>query len=405
MVHASKEDAILKWLVKYDSNLLLMHHRFPTSTINVKRAAHPFSTKKYFGKTEYILVHNGHISNSDDLFCDHQELGINYHSLLQDLTFNDSEALLWDFALYMEGQQKELTARGGIAFICLKLVKGKLEKMYFARNTSPLKMLRTKEGISLASELEGGEDIDSNTLYAWNYKLKRLTSRKLTIPSYAYTKNYQPSTTIGFKPGSYGQNSYAYDSCNCVDVGWEDCNYHGLLYGDDDWRADKSWNWRAENDERLGERVGNVLRRKFGSKFGLKDLPDVEYEHDPKTQLMLPVPKSAPPLSEDLETALERAKQRRQSQDRLIDDNPITDDEVTTEYMAYLGGVKGHFEQAYWALEVDYECVQALPATKKNIRAMRVIEKVMERIDSDPEYVNEESVSNIWRTLWQTTQK
>ena len=49
MVHETKEDSILKWLVKYDSNQLLFHHRNPTSTINVKRAAHPFSTKKYFG--------------------------------------------------------------------------------------------------------------------------------------------------------------------------------------------------------------------------------------------------------------------------------------------------------------------------------------------------------------------
>src|SRR5258708_5853048 len=61
MIHAAKEDKILKWLCRYDSNLLLMHHRFPTSTINVKRAAHPFSTKKYLGDTQYILVHNGSI--------------------------------------------------------------------------------------------------------------------------------------------------------------------------------------------------------------------------------------------------------------------------------------------------------------------------------------------------------
>lgn len=193
MVHAAKEDRILRWLVKYDSNLILFHHRNPTSTINIKRTAHPFTTYKYFGDTQYVLVHNGHINNSRLLYEDHKAMGIKYQSKLHDGTFNDSESLLWDFALTMEGKQDHLKVSGGIAFVCLKIVKGKLDKMYFARNTSPLKLFRDKNGIKLSSEGKG-ELIDPHMLYTYNYALNRLTTKFFDVPPhYKYTgDSYDP---------------------------------------------------------------------------------------------------------------------------------------------------------------------------------------------------------------------
>jgi hypothetical protein len=189
MVHAAKEDRILRWLVKYDSNLILFHHRNPTSTINIKRTAHPFTTYKYFGDTQYVLVHNGHINNSRILRTAHEKLGIKYQSKLHDGTFNDSESLLWDLALTLEGKQEGLQASGGIAFVCLKLVKGKLDKMYFGRNTSPLNLFRDKNGIRLSSEGEG-EPIDPHMLYTYNYELKRLTTKFFDVPPhYKYVNN------------------------------------------------------------------------------------------------------------------------------------------------------------------------------------------------------------------------
>lgn len=395
MVHAAHEDKILKWLVKYDSNLLLMHHRFPTSTINVKRAAHPFSTKKYFGKTQYVLVHNGSIRNAEELFCDHQELGINYHSLLQDLTFNDSEALLWDFALYMEGKQKELTASGGIAFICLKLVKGKLTHMYFARNTNPLMLKRDQAGVSLSSEGEG-EMIDADTLYTWNYKLRRLTTRKLDVPGYVYTaqnSGFKSNYAGNYTPGSYAAGRYD----EVGDPNCDDCNDWNYACGRHYWP-------NTAETERRGGRIKNVLERQFGHLFNDDLIPRhknvIEYEHDPKTQMMLPVGIRGVPSS-NFSNALNEAEQRRAAEDSLINKTePITDEEVTQEYMAYLASVQGHFEQAYWSLECDYEQANDSPETKKNIRHRRLIELVMERIDTDPEYVNEQSVSNIWEAIW-----
>lgn len=199
IVHATKEERIMKWLNKYSSNLIMFHHRFPTSTINVKQAAHPFTTKKYFGDNQYILIHNGHINNSYSLKSDHEKLGINYHSIVNEVTpsgynykkFNDSESLLWDFALTMEGKQEELKAYGGMAFICVKLHKNKLEKLYFGRNTNPIKMQIDDEGVILSSTGDG-EDAKEQTLYEFDYKTKKLTDKPFKIPSYTiYTaKNH-----------------------------------------------------------------------------------------------------------------------------------------------------------------------------------------------------------------------
>lgn len=193
IIRSANEDKVLKWLKKYDSDIIMFHHRAPTSTINVKRAAHPFASKDYFGDSQYVLIHNGHISNSRDLKKDHEKLGIVYQSQLQDGTFNDSEALMWDFALTMEGKQDKLKAYGGIAFICVKMTKGKLDKLYFGRNTNPIKILRDKTGIMLSSEGEG-EDATPHQLYTFNYETSKLTQRYFHVPGYSaqtYTQNWE----------------------------------------------------------------------------------------------------------------------------------------------------------------------------------------------------------------------
>jgi hypothetical protein len=364
--------------------------------------------------------------------------------------------LLWDFALFMEGKQKEFTARGGIAFICLKLVKGKLERMYFARNTYPLNMQRTKDGLMLSSEGEG-EPIKSDTLYNWNYKLRRLTKRPLTIPGYVYSTtpnwnnrsnydkqgNYLPSGAPAYTPGSFASGqSPSLLSCNCTDVGWMNCEYHGSYSSNNrfddlgDPQCDDCIEWgiacnqhfwegydpvtpeeRAEKEteketevEREGRKLGNILARQFGHLFKDDDDPVIprssikaedkniiEYEHDPKTQMMLPV------------GTVNREKEEnemRRLEDRIIAiTDPITEEQVMQEYMAYLAGVKGHFEQAYWAMEVDYEKIVNKPRTKENIRSVRLLEKVMQRIMNDPEYISEEAVSDVWSKLWQNQTK
>lgn len=135
-------------------------------------------------------MHNGVVNNAGTLFARHQELGIDYSSLLEDLTFNDSEALLWDFALTMENKQSGLQARGGMAIVCIKLVDGELDTLYFGRNHYPLHMEADKKRFILASE-GTGPYIASNTLYGRSYKDLSIDTKEFEFPSgYSYN-NYR----------------------------------------------------------------------------------------------------------------------------------------------------------------------------------------------------------------------
>lgn len=224
MVKEANEDKILNWLCKYDSNLILFHHRFPTSTINVKRAAHPFTTKDFFGDTQYITVHNGVIYNKHTLKAKHDKLGITYQSLLHDGTYNDSEALAWELALTFEGRQEQIEAEGDIAFITLKIVDGVLERMLFARNVRPLNMFREKGGLALSSE-GAGDPIEPQVLYNWNYAARRLTKKLFAVPVKTYpawnsgnqggnwlSDDLQKKYSLGkYTPNPYSSNYYDYE--------------------------------------------------------------------------------------------------------------------------------------------------------------------------------------------------
>lgn len=192
IVKTPTEAKIVDWLAKKDSSLILFHHRYPTSTANTKQTAHPFSTKGYFGDNEYILVHNGHIHNAYSLKYEHEKLGIKYSGLDGEFKFNDSEALLWDFALYQEGQIDKPKAYGNIAFICVKKYKGKLDKLYFGRNNNPLHMHKDKGGLLLSSEGKG-DNIDAGKLYTFEYGTKNLTQKDLVFSTKNSTQHPSPA--------------------------------------------------------------------------------------------------------------------------------------------------------------------------------------------------------------------
>lgn len=186
LTHNTKEGRILSLLRRSEAREILFHHRFPTSTANVRNACHPFSTKEYF-ESNYIVVHNGVLHNEHELKREHEKLGIKYVSEQENGRFNDSEALAFDLARYFEGQVDTLTARGSIAFIAIKRdLAGKPMGVFFGRNYgNPLKMKKTQFSLTLSSEGEGRE-VEANTLYYFNYDTEELTTRPLTIPSAYY---------------------------------------------------------------------------------------------------------------------------------------------------------------------------------------------------------------------------
>lgn len=180
---------------KGSNHEVLFHHRFSTSTADVPNACHPFSTKEFF-KNNYVGVHNGVISNDNQLEREQKELGIEYISRQKNGQFNDSEALIYDIAQVLEGQKDELTARGSIAFIIIKRNKdGKAKTLFFGRNTgNPLMMKRTKHSLTLSSQGEG-KAIEPNHLYSFDYETQELTKRYLFIPYYSSWSNYTAPKT------------------------------------------------------------------------------------------------------------------------------------------------------------------------------------------------------------------
>lgn len=382
MVHATKEEKILKWLVKYDSNLILFHHRYPTSTVNVKKAAHPFSTRDFFGDTQYILVHNGHISNSKELRLKHKELGIDYYSKLDDKTFNDSEALAWDLALTLEGKQEKLEARGGIAFVCLKLVKGQLEKMYFGRNSNPLKLFRDDHGISLSSEGKG-EMIDDDVLFTYHYKMNRLFRKPFEIQRYTYTPPARPPV-----------NEYS--------------EYSGR-----DWRyRDTDDVHNADVVQRVASWLPRHIRQKYG-KFLSPPLGDdavIDYDrhgnpiyesdqtydsfdHYVQSKNGLYLPAGAVSTTVDRDEVMEELEGYQPMQG-----------EIQSLVLQYLIGQEGHFESAYWAMEGDYELLEDIVAEDHEdavelAKNCILQEKALSMLMDDEEYIDDKSVSSMWEAI------
>jgi glucosamine 6-phosphate synthetase-like amidotransferase/phosphosugar isomerase protein len=195
---AETESKIMQYLAKEKAAEILFHHRLPTSTPNLLDCAHPIMVRQPQCRYVYYVVHNGIIRNAEELKKEHAKQGIAYtttvtettttrrHTYTQEL-FVDSEALAIDLALYLEGKQDCLRARGSIAVVALQVDKNtkKPTALYFGHNAgSPLLAERTAEYFTLASEY-GNLNIPADTLYRYDYPTDKMQEMKKVIPTYA----------------------------------------------------------------------------------------------------------------------------------------------------------------------------------------------------------------------------
>lgn len=332
--------------VNHKSDFIMFHHRWPTSTINVKRAAHPFSTGDFFGDTRYVLVHNGTITNPKQAQTAHEKLGIKYTSVLDNGTFNDSEALLWDFALTMEGKQEEMKVWGGIAFVCAKLEKGEITHLYFGRNFGrPLNLYREKDGIMLSSEGDGKE-IDTHTLYTYNYKLNRLTNKKFKVPSFDPAVEYRSS----------GHSHTPYST------------YTGSNLGE---TSPRSWNYSDETGWYYDDN-GDVVFN--------------EWEEDEEQWETLP-------LNKENENEMDLIKEEI-IQDAFLDAIPASidlDKRASALYNNYLKSADGFYEDCYWDMEEDYILFETQKRSNKRDLILGLLEKALFLNNSSPSNVDENS--------------
>lgn len=403
LVKAAEEDRIKLWLAKKknESDLLLFHHRMPTSTINVRQAAHPFASGEYFGKIEYVLIHNGHISNSRELFSKHKELGITYSSLLEDGTFNDSESLMWDFALTMQGKQPELTARGGMALICLKLLNGEPKALYFGRNSNPIYMTRDTEGLLLSStglspeelarrrglNLPTEELIPSNTLHTFYFGNKATRTQAFTFPQVVYHPVSNAGNYNRAHNGSYpGQN-------NLVWFRYPDGIFRERYF----WSLTKSERKQYRKQQKQLDTTSWETSRDSGRPYA------------PSTPTTDPRRKVLPIKVQDGSTEPVRGSESKSEPRQLTLGEQYYNERRTTEptigevqnkAMVYLCASSGVFYKANKAMEADLHVLRAQAPTDGNIFARVALLKAIQHLQNDPEWKNPQSVSSEWRELW-----
>lgn len=176
VVRKMDEEGILEGLKNTVSRKILFHHRLPTSTVNIPCATHPIVVKNDLLMFDYYIVHNGVIQNPDELRKSHEEMGFVYNTVIKKTTahvgvdnvryiseekesFNDSESLAIELALFIEGKSEKIKTRGSVAFICLQASKdGKARQLFFGRNGGNPLVISKEDGV-LTIRSEGKGDI------------------------------------------------------------------------------------------------------------------------------------------------------------------------------------------------------------------------------------------------------
>lgn len=174
------------------SKMIIAHHRTPTSTENLLGQTHPMSISNDILEFDYEIIHNGMISNTDDLYKKHKELGFTYKTEMFEYGYgdsirtkwNDSESIAVELALFIEKKTSAIGTDNNAAFIVLQLNKKthKAVKVFFGRNgiTSALTMFKVKGSLRISSEGEGDE-VEENQLYSFDIKDKKMQLHKRKI--------------------------------------------------------------------------------------------------------------------------------------------------------------------------------------------------------------------------------
>ncbi len=197
----SKDEAgIKKLLTKERSELILFHHRLPTSTKNTIGTTHPIFVSNDELEYDYYLAHNGVISNSQKLKTEHEALGYVYtteftehtvaryksgkeeHLEVDKTVFNDSESLAIEVARFIENLSPEVKTQGSAAFWCVSLVKGtnQLHRLYLGKNKGrELKMIDNKKWFGFSSET--GTNLEDMKLFTIDPSTGKADERELVI--------------------------------------------------------------------------------------------------------------------------------------------------------------------------------------------------------------------------------
>lgn len=287
-IKTENQKNIFESLAKNESKEIIFHHRYPTSTINTKETAHPIEIKSKSLSYDYYIVHNGVITNDDELKAKHNKEGYEYSTeLIQKwrhqkntiksyMQYNDSECLGYELAKELDQFTKGSNTvgipqvRGSIAFICLQVYKNtsKIKNMFFGRNGgNPLKLHHDINILSITSEGQG-ENIDTDILYQIDYNDKYTIKKSVFTIGTHYV---QPTYNYGYRTYDHGygnsdmfDNSISTNKSKTHDV--KDINEYYDLLG-------QKYHLESER-ERLVSKIGDL------SDDELNELEDIDIEID-----------------------------------------------------------------------------------------------------------------------------
>lgn len=153
-------------------HILLFHHRFPTSTQNNIAQTHPIKVSHDELKYDWLVMHNGVISNDDKLKKIHEE-ELGYVYTTKEFTefqmseggiwrFNDSETFAIELARHLEEKEPAIRTKGSAAWSALKIDK-KTDKpisiLWGTNGHNPLNLVITDKIIMFASDIKGESNI------------------------------------------------------------------------------------------------------------------------------------------------------------------------------------------------------------------------------------------------------
>lgn len=226
----TKAQAQLEKAQSKNPDAILFHHRYPTSTANVREASHPIPLAHKKWRNNYYLLHNGIITDTKEEEKKIRDKGYSFVTKVVEhtryytkersydagrvVTVNDSEILGYYLAEYLEGNRKDIPVSGSIACLIVKEDKGTgAIEVYALRNFgNPLSIARRgRTGAILASEA-GGAEVEANAL--WRVADLRTGALELvgkigvgTSHQYEYKPTTTPSRGMGYDYSNFESES------------------------------------------------------------------------------------------------------------------------------------------------------------------------------------------------------
>ena len=205
---ACTEKEIYEKLKKETATCILFHHRLPTSVPNIVEGTHPIVIEHGELKHTYYVMHNGVIRNDDELKPIHEKAGYKYKTSAEKVWrtattnysmgeyWNDSEALAFELAMYIEGKSETVATEGAVAIILIQAQNKNVKGIYYGRNIgNPLTITSNETVLAICSQGERA-DVPSGDMWKLNdYEPVRL---ELSVPNeYTYAT---PHYAIPYTP-------------------------------------------------------------------------------------------------------------------------------------------------------------------------------------------------------------